>query len=616
MQPSYSSIGQIFSAQTRYTVPLFQRPYVWSKEEQWQPLWDDVRELADRVLSPRPHKPVAGHFLGTVVLEQINTSSIAMPQRRVIDGQQRLTTLQLLLKAAEHALHEVSLTASPDSAKSIELAAGQTSQLSRNHYAQQPEEAYKVWPTNDDRTAFKAVMDSEPAAGVGSEQSRMADAYRFFRDAILGWLGQQDVAQRALAFAAALKDHLRLIVLDLDESDEPQAIFETLNAHGTPLLPADLIKNWLLWQAGKQELDADPLYQTCWSQFDREHLYWRKTIGTGHAARPRVDTFLQNWLTVMTGEQIPVKHLYDRFLAYANALADKNEDQRLDVAALMGSVHEHAAYYRIVDAPDGDAALAATLRRLNRLDFVVFRPVLMALFARVDDVATGAKAIESFLVRRMVCERQTRGYGALALELVRAVNDVPGDVSAVPQLITVLGDAAGGWPDDDAFQRDWRSRRFYGLFRRDRVAMILQALEEHYQQDVSKTEPLLTFDFAKLQIEHIMPQSWAAHWPLAEAGDPLLRDDRVQNIGNLTLVSEKLNPSLSNGPWHVEGSVNCKSAQLAKHSALRLNKLLLDGQSGGWTEQDIEGRADSLFAGARSVWPQASTLKPAALPEI
>lgn len=123
MQPSYSSIGQIFSAQTRYTVPLFQRPYVWNKEEQWQPLWDDIRALAERVLNPPLHKPVAGHFLGTVVLEQLKTTAIAMPQRQVIDGQQRLTTLQLLLKAAEHALTFAGADAPDEAKKGIELAA-------------------------------------------------------------------------------------------------------------------------------------------------------------------------------------------------------------------------------------------------------------------------------------------------------------------------------------------------------------------------------------------------------------------------------------------------------------------------------------------------------------
>ena len=93
----------VFTQRTRYTVPLFQRPYLWTKDEQWQPLWDDVRAAAERVLNAGG-KPVSSHFLGTVVLDQTPNPTFSLPRREVIDGQQRLTTLQLVLKAAEHAL--------------------------------------------------------------------------------------------------------------------------------------------------------------------------------------------------------------------------------------------------------------------------------------------------------------------------------------------------------------------------------------------------------------------------------------------------------------------------------------------------------------------------------
>jgi hypothetical protein len=178
MQPSYISVGQIFSAQTRYAVPLFQRPYVWTLEEQWQPLWEDVRSLCNRVLHPPLHKPVTGHFLGTVVLEQLPTPAIAMPQRQIIDGQQRLTTIQLLLKAGQHALEASAATSTcPEVGPACVRAAGQLSQLSTNLYAAEPDEQYKVWPTNEDRIPFKAVMNAASDAGVEGQESRMADAY-------------------------------------------------------------------------------------------------------------------------------------------------------------------------------------------------------------------------------------------------------------------------------------------------------------------------------------------------------------------------------------------------------------------------------------------------------
>ena len=107
MQPTYISIAQLFGSQTRHTVPLFQRPYVWNQEDQWEPLWEDIAGLLERIELRQDDAQVASHFLGTIVLEQAPNRTGSLPRREVIDGQQRLTTLQIILKAAEHALATV-----------------------------------------------------------------------------------------------------------------------------------------------------------------------------------------------------------------------------------------------------------------------------------------------------------------------------------------------------------------------------------------------------------------------------------------------------------------------------------------------------------------------------
>lgn len=231
----------------------------------------------------------------------------SLPRREVIDGQQRLTTLQILLKAAEHALADAEAATEGEQANMAAYARRQLAMLTAND-AYDPQERYKVWPTNEDRGPFQAVLDSNAAAGPALASSRMADAYQFFRSAAADYLmhetGAGDTGVRTQRLAAALRDYLKLIVLDLDPSDEPQAIFETLNAHGTPLLPADLIKNWLLWEGARQKLDVAALYETHWRAFDRDHEFWRALVGTGHAARARVDGFLQSWLIKETSEAV------------------------------------------------------------------------------------------------------------------------------------------------------------------------------------------------------------------------------------------------------------------------------------------------------------------------
>ncbi len=610
MQPTYIPVAQLFGSQTRHTVPLFQRPYVWSREDQWEPLWEDISGLLERLEKRKGDTSVASHFLGTIVLEQTPNPTGSLPRREVIDGQQRLTTLQILLKAAEHALAQIGAEVDEPERTTIAIARRQIASLTENPAFAEEEERYKVWPTNEDRSAYRTVMDSTADEGVGAVRGRMADAYHYFRETFASYLSGDGQGPRAQRFAAALKDYLKVIVLDLDPSDEPQAIFETLNAHGTPLLPADLIKNWMLWEANRQKLSLLPLYESYWRPFDREHEYWRVRVGTGHAARARVDTFLQNWLTKETMEPISAKHLYDRFLRHIAALKAASADGTVDVPGLLACIRRDADLYERIDKPTGDGRFNRFLQRLKVLDVIVLHPVLLALMGRTGSDASDldgcAVAIESYLVRRMICGYQTRGYGALALRLLKVIAETPADLpvaDALQEHLRVSATGSDAWPDDELFRSEWVRRKFYNGLRRDRVLMILQTLEEAYQSKAHKAEPLMTFDWSKLQIEHILPQNWVQHWPLPDGIAPEDREWALHGVGNLTLVSERLNPSLSNAPWLPTGSsAHAKREALKQHSRLEMNRRLLD-QHPTWDEVEMRKRAEQLFEEARIIWP-------------
>ncbi len=582
------------------------------------PLWDDLRAVAERVLAA-DGRPIASHFLGTVVLEQARNLTGSLPRREIIDGQQRLTTLQIALKAVEHALESTKADVVGDekAERAIDIARRQIAPLTENPAYAEPDERYKVWPTNEDRAPFRAVMDSTPSVGLGLPAVRMAEAYRYFRVECQAWLGRDKRAERAAALASALKDYLKLIVLDLDPEDEPQAIFETLNAHGTPLLPADLIKNWLLWEATRQKLNVQALYEAFWRPFDRDFMHWREKIGTGHAARPRIDTFLQNWLSCRTHRAVAPKHLYNQFLDYVQDQAALSPGALPDVQKIMSGIAKDAERFRYIEQPVGNARFDTFLRRLKTLDIVVFYPLLLAVLGREgsdqkdrDDMAV---ALESFLVRRMVCNEQTRGYGTLVLALLEKLARAPEGREAAPTLIEALAAhdaAANAWPSDSRLQDDWSSRRFYGYYRRDRVLMILRAIEERLQRDHVKSEPILSFDYSKLEIEHLMPQEWEEHWPLDAT--VASRDERnwlVQTIGNLTLVGAKLNKSMSNGPWTAAQGAPCKTAGLDEHSKLELNAAVLGKYPDAWNENAIRQRTRDLFEVGRRVWPSAGELK-------
>lgn len=166
---------QIFMQPQRLLVPLFQRPYVWNQENQWMPLWQDLERVANRVLaSPDQQQP---HFLGAVVFQQIQNPTGNLQQRTVIDGQQRLTTLQILLDAL-HA--EINAVGEADASKRLEL-------LIRNpkEYCDHSEDQFKVWPTNKDRQAFNEVMAMNTPAtyqDLKNKDSKLVQAHKFFSE--------------------------------------------------------------------------------------------------------------------------------------------------------------------------------------------------------------------------------------------------------------------------------------------------------------------------------------------------------------------------------------------------------------------------------------------------
>ena len=385
-------------------------------------------------------------------------------------------------------------------------------------------------------------------------------------------------------------------------------------------MPADLIKNWLLWEATRQQThNLQRLYETYWRFLDCDPAYWRVKSGTGHAARARVDTFLQNWLVRRTREPVAAKHLYERFIKYAaprQGVADSVAPAQ-DLPALMADIQTDGHRFREINAPVGKTRFDTFLRRLGALDFAAFHPLLLELMGRpgssLADRDAASVVLESYLVRRVICWSETRAYATLVLDLLKALAASGAGSPAAPTLAAALAAHSDGpnvWPDDERFRRAWCEHKFYNGIRRSRVMMVLQALEEHYQAVATKAEPIVSFDFSKLEIEHILPQKWERHWPLPAADHARAeREHALHGIGNLTLVSGKLNPALSNAAWHDnEKGTRGKLSALSEHSQLRLNARLVQEYADQWDENSIKQRSLELFKAACAIWPDATAL--------
>lgn len=609
MQANYTPVGDLFSLQQRFVVPLFQRPYIWNEEEQWVPLWSDLRSVAEAALAaPSAGPSVAPHFLGSVVLEQRPTPATAIAAREVIDGQQRLTTLQIVLKAAADAA----------SAIGAKLSARRLERLTRNEDAEpdddglqeplpaRPESWFKVWPSEPDQSAFRRLMSADPNSALDQAgMHRIDDAYRFFRAAIAGWLGTepQSGAKRASALASAFYHHLKLIVLDIEPAEDAQVIFETLNARGTPLLPLDLVKNWMLREAVRTAGDPHGLYGAHWRDtFDREIDYWRKEVGRGHAQKPRADLFLQNFLAVRLRDEVTTGHLFSRFLA------DTRRDPALTIGARFATLQEAARVFRLIDEPDEDELVGRRLARVNGLDVVTVYPFLMAALPKVapDTMLRLLEIIESFLVRRTVCGLNTRGYGRHFIDAAGVVADAPAGTDIEQAVIAFFArsDAdAFRWPADAEFKSEWETLEAYRKLAKSTTRFILSAIEIHLRVADDLAEP---FDLPpKLEIEHVMPQQWVTNWPLPPhtANDAAVsRNAAVHRFGNLTLVTKKLNSKLSNAAW-ICADGGGKRQTLSNKSLTKLREDIIDEKISTWSEFEISRRTQALFETARAIWP-------------
>lgn len=594
------SLKDVFDAQCRYMVPLYQRPYVWKQVEQWEPLWEDIAALAERYFRQDAFRP---HFMGAVVLEQLNNATGTLDLRQIIDGQQRLTTLQIVIEAACDVCEKLGPIAA-DNARNLR-------RLTRNDPRNgDPDEIFKVWPTNVDREPFRRVMSAgsptELQQYYGGDYTKVmgyaiANGYLFFHQKIAEWLktDNEELLKKKLdSFQNAIYRGLMMVVIDLDEKDDAQMIFETLNARGTPLLASDLVKNYLLHRAEERGHNLDDLYKQHWELFDSTH-FWREMVRTGRFTRPHIEVFLQHYITLLTRDDVLVTSLFNTFRQYIKTHPE------IDPAVYLADLNRYGIlYYQFYHFPP-ETPEGQFFRRVEALDTTTVFPLLLTVFDKLGKPENSEQRqsfltdLESFLVRRMICELGTKNYNKLFLDVVKQLKDAePGQFEAIIRtyLLSQTIDISR-WPNDSEFQEAWQKLEAYKRIKPQiRLRMVLEAIE--IQRRTSNMTEDLRLPKKKLSIEHIMPRGWTTvNWPLPgdtqESKD--VRGSLLHTIGNLTLVTGSLNSSLSNDPWVK------KIKTLQKYSILLLNADLQDARE--WNEAAIKSRSKDLFKLAKVIWP-------------
>jgi len=596
-QPTTQHVYDLFNGRIQFQVPVYQRAYVWNQEENWAVLWDDIADTAGRYLdNPEAHVRHR-HFLGPIVLSQERSAVGGVDPRHVIDGQQRLTTLQIIIAAAVAVASERGADDVAEDLRELTENRGRTVE---------GDVRFKVWPSRRDRKDFLATIKDGADDGASTG---IPGAWRFFHDRIDEWVTDEGEADAAIqidrlgALQTCLESLLYVVSINLDESDNAQVIFETLNARGTGLGALDLVKNAIFLQAEREGAPATALHDNEWEPTFEADEYWLDEVRQGREKRARADWFLMHWLAMQLGKVVRVDKLFDTFRKDILRPGDAPP-----MAELIPRLCADARITREFDDFEEGTPEELFFSRMEALDTTTMLPIALFLFRTTELTAErrlrALAALESWLVRRAIMRLTAKNYNRILTSLLKAIKaDAEHADEAIVRELRSSQATTAIWPPDDEAQTRLEQGEMYGNVGQRRLCMIVEACELD-MRDSAKTEAITLP--AGLSIEHALPQSWEENWPVDDAEDPEAaaenRAAHVNRLGNLTLVTQPLNSSLSNAPWQATDSdPHSKREELAKRSVLLINQRLCQNEE--WNEQLIDERSADLAERIMRTWP-------------
>lgn len=641
-------IGQLLQNRYRYCVPIYQRHYVWSRTKQWEPFWNDIRTKATERLTGRERR--FSHFMGAVVLESRGGfSARRVPAFQVVDGQQRLTTFQLFLAASRDYATAIGYSNAADQIS--------TYMLNRDpHLMEYPDvEIYKVWPTQTNREVFtdiitlggRSALRQKYGSHFYKHQDRIYDykstprplaAYGYFYDQISiavetdeldnDFIDYSDISDSSLldgmyrndiprelkldAIWQSLVEEFKVVEIVLEEGDDAQVIFETLNERGEPLLAADLVRNNIFQRADAADEDAEKLFATFWKPF--EDPIWSQDERQGRYRKPRIEFFLANYIAGKIAGEVNLTKLFSEYKAFVKRASFATVADELKELGRFGRL-----YHELVDR-SGGGALAQFAQRLHPWEVTTVFPLILRLWESeaMDDAEKSdcLNILMSFIVRRAVCSLTTKNYNKFFLSAITHLDSFGWTKSELTAFLMAQKSETGRFPLDDEFERRWISNPMYRTLPAGRTRSILEELEKSKRTRFQETTILAEY----LTVEHVLPRQWEENWPLndgilptgaemAQAAYALDEDDSFigrivrrnrlkDTIGNLTLLTQPLNSSVSNGSFQV------KRQALADHSLLVLNREISQFET--WGEDTILSRSHALFKTAVLIWPMPS----------
>lgn len=574
MEAHPHTITQVFSdgGYVQYVLPHFQREYTWDVKD-WKTLLEDTLAVYDEFdANGKPPE----HFMGSLVRIS-NGARRGVTTFTLVDGQQRLTTISLMLCALQRLVPATNI----DLRKQI----GRMLVNPDEHTSSR----YKLLPTtkHGDRAAYTAILDEET---IPQSDSNIPLAFEMLHAELSEKLRTDQITDRK--FFDTVMRCLQVVTIDLRVDERPYKIFESLNAKGKDLTPADLIRNYIAMTL--PDTVQDEVFRTQWSYID-DALQEKHEVGSSGFGE--LTGFFRHYLAMRSETLYNKERVYERF----RDRIERDFSSTDTFIAEIATLRRFASYYDKLLRPENESqpAIRSVLERLKIFEMSTAFPFLLRAYdafstneTSVSEFVDVLKILENFVVRRFLCGKQANYLNTMFPGLWKEI-DHERFAESLREAI-----ATKQYPTDQDVRQSVRTAKKYAGSNLARLGLIFDAVN----RKLSEGTGAITIPDAAPTIEHIMPQSTPTEAWKTEIGEDWqeIHEQYRHTLGNLTLVTQAWNSSLSNDPFAI------KKRKLAENG-LRINSVYFANQLDGWSEGAIIIRADWLADKILEIWPALSS---------
>ena len=573
MKASETSLRNLLgNTNIQFQVPLFQRPYSWNKDN-WEILWEDLKRLYKDEIQ-------GTYFLGSLVTQSIPGSADGICPFLIIDGQQRLTTLTIILATLKEYLQK------SINQEDKELAAELYESYLVNKF-KKGDDFYKILPTQDDREVYQNIIQGKLSRELKKQfkEKTIYKAYDYFYKLLKNpFPKDENVKFEFNKFKNIILEQLILVNITSEDKDNPYIIFESLNNKGQELTQADLVRNYIFMKLPKQEQTT--IYEQKWLPIETT---FKERIKQEEKYADLMTNFFWFYLR-KDGDSVTEKEVYQTIKRKIDNPDCKIQDE-------IHNIIKFAKYYQCIvfeDIEEQDI-LKKYFKRFKKLAFSTCHIFLLNIYHEYHEKRLSLEQfkqiliyLESYFVRRWLVGISTKSLGKVFDNLYKEVKqENPDDLVEGLRRVLSNYDKTKNWPEDDDFYQSFITQTVYKKSDTARVKLILESLEESSgKKERVKTE--------ELTIDHIMPQTLTSEWKKTlGANYNSIKKKWLHTLGNLTLTG--YNSELSNKTFD-------EKKKIYQESNVYLNKYFQ--KINDWNEESIKQRAETLANTAIKLWPR------------